>query len=221
MSPLNWDSNFTPQPDSLFGRLIAAADVEDALQVSLEQTIEDYLCEVERQHGIEVGTLERPRSWVVSADVEKFVEDQLPAVIIASPGTDAEPPIADGQGRYLAKWNLDVAVHIAARAEREALRLARYYALAIRAAALQQASPLFVGVDWLGESYDLLDSSSDRSICNARVRLAVQVAEVVNRNAGPPGYWPESGTGEPESPEWPVAESADVEIVKVPIEGEL
>jgi hypothetical protein len=206
----------TEQAGSLYGQLVAGSDVEDGLVEQLQFWIDDYLNEVERQHDLEVGSIARPRSWVVSAEVEKFPEDQLPAVIVRSPGT-IERPIADGQGRYIATWEIEVAVHIAAAPNRRALRLARLYALAVRGACLQQPAELFHRVDWTAERYAKLDSVDDRTICAAWVALKVQVEEAVNRNAGPiqGGPWPSDGG--PESPEWPAAGDVAVEIIKTPI----
>lgn len=202
---------------SLYGELIAASDVEDSLLAMLGQYIDSYLAEVERQHFIEVGLLPRPRSWVRSGEVERFPEDQLPSVMVASPGlTDA--PVADGQGAYLARWRVLVAVQIVARGNRIALPLARQYALALRAACVQhqQLAGLDVRrIDWVGERYDVLDSVDDRTVCVAQVELAVEVANVTSRNDGP--LEPEVPPG-PDSPSWPIARLAEVEIQKVPLE---
>jgi hypothetical protein len=208
--------SYVEQPLSLYGRLLSASDIEDALLDRLKFWVDDYLNEIERQHGLEVGSLARPRSWVVSSELEKFAEDQLPAVLVASPGT-TEVPFADGHGRFVASWQIEVGVHIAAATNRHALRLARLHALALRAVSLQQVPEIFMRLDWMGERYDTLESVSDRTICTAHVLLEAQLADVTTRNAGPPAEpgWPSDGG--PTSPEWPIAVEHDVELHKDPI----
>jgi phage gp37-like protein len=208
---------------SAFGNLVAASDVEQAALAQLQKWVGDYLAEVERYHALDVGALPRPRSWEVSAFVERFPEDQLPAVVLASPGL-AEVPLADGAGVYTARWQLVVATQVAARGNRLALRLARLYALALRALLLQQQGlePLQVRrIDWMDERYRLLDSIDDRSTCVSEVELAVEVYDATTRNAGPlePLLGPDAAPG-PGSPAWPVAVSADVALSPVPITEE-
>lgn len=211
---------YTPRPSSLYGRLISAVDVEQALKGRLDDRLGDYLAEVERQHGLTVGTLARPRAFVVA---ERFPEDQLPAIIVESPGT-ADLPAADGQGRYAVRFELVLTIAVAASAG--AIELAKLYALALRALAVQQPSPLFMGVDWINERYPRPELVGGRTFYTAEVALEVQVPEVTNRHEGPPDEpgWPDVPPDSPESPEWPVAQSAETELVKVPndepVEGE-
>lgn len=210
-------------PVSVFGTLVAASDVEESVLAQLQTWQRDYLAEVERYHGLTVGTLPLPRSWVISSATERFPEDQLPAVVLASPGL-ADPPLADGSGIYTARWQLTIATQVAARGNRLALRLARLYALAWRALLLQQQDlPLVVArrLDWMDERYRLLDTIDDRSTCVSEVELGVEIFDVTQRHAGPlePLLGPDAAPG-PGSPAWPVAVSADVELINVPIEEE-
>jgi hypothetical protein len=158
---------------SAFGPLVAASDMEDAVLAQLQAWLPDYLAEVERTHGLQVGSLPQPRSWVLSSEVERFPEEQLPAVMLASPGL-TDPPLADGTGVYTARWQLVV-----------------------------------------DERYRLLDSIDDRTTCVAEVEVAVEVAAVLSRQAGPlePLLPPGSSQG-PDSPTWPVALTADVAVTK-------
>jgi hypothetical protein len=205
---------YTPRPSSLYGRLISAADVEQALKRRIDARLGDYLTEVERQHGLTVGTIARPRAFVVA---ERFPEDQLPAIVVESPGT-ADLPAADGQGRYRARFEVVLAIHVAASAG--AIELAKLYALALRALAVQQPSALFMGVDWISERYPRPDLAGGRTFYTAEVALEVQVDEVTNRHEGPPDEpgWPDVDDGGPESPAWGTSTSADVELVKTPID---
>jgi hypothetical protein len=207
-----------PAP-SAFGTLVAACDVEAALLAQAQAWLPDYLAEVERLHALDVGTLPQPRAWVLSAEVEKMPEDQVPAVIIASPGL-TDPPQANGRGEYVARWRINASVHVIAGTNRTALRLARLYVLALRALVLQQQALPELAVrriDWTNERYDTLDSIDDRTVCTAVLELAVEVADVTSRQAGPLAPLLPPGNLAPESPVWPTADVADVAITKEPL----
>lgn len=205
---------------SAFGPLVSAVQVEDHIEAVLERWLPSYLYELERTNGITVGTLPAIRSVVRSSELEKFPEDQTPALMIGSPGL-TDPPVADGGGYYTATWQITVGVQIVAGPNRRALELARLYALAVRAAVLQQqqdpgltAPVQMVRVDWRDERYDLLDSIDDRSVCVGRVELAVTVAEVLQTGLGPldPLIPPQPPL--PTSPAWPTAETVITSIDK-------
>lgn len=211
-----------PAEQSAFGTLIAACDVEAALLAQTRTWMRTYLAEIDRQHGQPVGTLPVPRAYVISGAHEKMPEDQTPAVMIVSPGM-TDPPVADGQGRYTARWGVDVAVLTSARGNEHALRLARLEVLALRALLIQQQTlpdeRLSVRrIEFIGEHYNELDSIDDRTICLASVSLAVEIGDVTTRHAGPlaPLLPPEPDPG-PDSPAWPIAETADVNVTKQPV----
>lgn len=210
-------------PFAVFGRIVTAYDVEAAIVQTGQRWLNDYLAEIERHHGYaDVLAIPRPRSWIVSAETEKMPEDQLPSIMVASPGLGADDePHADGQGYYRAAWRIDVSAMIDARGNRNALRVARFYAGALRALYVQQqwddiANPLdIVRVDWMDERYSLLDSIDDRTVCVGTVELRVEVANVVQRGNGPrtPSTDPP-----PVSPEWPAATTYALTVTKYPPE---
>jgi len=207
--------------NTAFEPLVAASDVEDAVIALLQNWLPTYVWEIERQHGQTPGQLAAPRSYLISSEAEKMPEDQLPAIIVASPGT-TDPPLADGDGVYTARWGIAASVMIAARGNRLALRLARLYAAAIRGALIQQQQLDGLAlrrVDWLGERYDRLESIDDRTICIGSVDLAAEVDDVLTRHAGPlePLMPPEPAPGLG-SPQWPTVQTTDTQIVKQPLE---
>lgn len=210
--------------DSLFGRLVGANHVEDAALGVLREWLPTYIYEVERQSGLAPGNIALPRSWRISSEVEKMPEDQTPAVVLSSPGISTLP-LTNGARQYQAQYVLEAAGVISARGGMEeagtprALRLARLYALALRACLVQQAdddSYLFRR-DWIGEEYDVLPSIDDRTICVAKVRFSIEVPDVLTSDAGPIDPMAPEGTPLAESPEWPLAVESDVDVIKVPI----
>jgi hypothetical protein len=207
----------------VFGRLVAACDVEEATLGQLQKWLADYLAEVERYHGYAVGSLPYPRSWVISSEVERMPEDQLPAVILASPGlfTGAGVPQADGRGVYTARWQLVASTQVSARGNGLALRLARLYALAVRGALLQQQRLEGLEVrriDWLDERYRLLGSIDDRTTCISEVEVSAEVGDVLSRGHGPLAPLLGPGNLGPDSPTWPTAQTAEVAVTKTPEE---
>jgi hypothetical protein len=194
----------------LHGMARAAHNLEDVLGRQSRRVAEQI---AGVPHGA-VGTLARPRAFVVA---ERFPEDQLPAIVVESPGT-ADLPAADGQGRYAVRFELVLTIAVATSTG--AIELAKLYALALRALAVQQPSALFMGVDWINERYPRPELVGGRTFYTAEVTLEVQVPDVTNRHEGPPDEpdWPDIDDGGPNSPTWGVAQSVDAELEKVPID---
>lgn len=215
---------------TIYGRLIGANHVEDAAAAVLRKWFVTYLHEVERQSGIAAGTIATPRSLRISGGVEKMPEDQTPTIGVASPGISDAAPLPNGSRQYQAQFLLDLFGVVSAKGTEEgnsprALRIARLYALALRACIGQQADPdgTLYRRDWIAEDYDVLDSIDDRTICVCKVRYAIEVPNVLTLDAGPiypTGPDPETDPL-PISPEWPIAETADIEVVKVPLDSEV
>ena len=226
-----WEEHrFDPDPRSAFGPIISAFEVENALAECVRVWLRDYLAEIERQRRLPVGRLPAFRSIVASAQPEKWPEDQLPALLIASPGLDTGGQCGrlevHGDGGYVVRWRVDCVSEISARGNRQAIYLARLYTAAVRGLIVQQAlrapyPPEGLGlrlrrVDWTGERYDLRDWTVDRTRCAGTVSFVVDVAEVLSRALGPrvPAY-PPTGGGEP-PPEMlmPEVDRAVVDVTK-------
>lgn len=215
---------------TLYGRLVGAHHVEDAAIGVLRKWFPTYLHEVERQSGIPAGTIQTPKSIRISAEVEKMPEDQTPTLVVASPGISAGGPVTDGSRRYTCQFILEIASVISARGGMEetgtprALRLARIYALAARACIGQQSDDegFLYRRDWLAETYNVLDSIDDRTICVSTVRYSIEVPDVMTVDQGPSLLGPDPEPDPlPVSPDWPYATDADIEVVKVPLDSEV
>jgi hypothetical protein len=222
--------SFAPDPASVFGPIVSAFEVEHALAACARVWIRDYLAEMERQRLTPVEGMPPFRSIVAAAAPEKWPEDQLPALLIASPGlaeTGARRGLeVHGDGGYVARWRVDCASEVSARGNRQAIRLARLYAAAVRALIVQQTLrvsrfvdaplPSLRRIDWTGERYDLRDWTIDRTRCAGVVSFVVEVADVMTRGLGPrePMY-PPTGPGEPPEPMlMPDVERARVDVSK-------
>lgn len=230
--PVYEPQRFKPDPRSVFGPIVSAFEIEDALVGCVRKWIRDYLAEVQRQRHLEPDGLPEFRSIVAAGDISKFPEDQLPSLMIASPGLDTTGSRgrleAHGDGGYVARWRVECNSEISARGNRQALRLARLYTAAVRTLLVQQALDRddaddaleLRRVEWTGERYDLRDSTTDRTRAAGTTILAVEVAEVTNRQMGPlEPLYPPTGPGEPPDEMLrPIAETKHVTVTKRPQE---
>jgi hypothetical protein len=169
---------------------------------------------MERQSGRAPASLPRVRGWATAADFETWPEDQVPRVLLVSPGLLA-PPIADGHGTYRATWSLGLGVVVSAATMDETMVLAKLYTAALRVCLLQHQSleGFAAGVEWLDENYDDLPSIDSRSLGAGQAIFAVTVDDVSRRWGGPPT------PNEPPSPDTaPLPTDPDVTTVLIDVE---
>jgi hypothetical protein len=205
---------------NIFGRIVTGADVEAWVVETLRKWSSTYLAEVERQHGLAGGTLQRVRSWVRAPTFDKWPEDQLPAVLVISTGTIGEP-LKDGRGRYRARWAVAVGTVCSARTRDLSHDQAELYAAAHRALLLQRPSleGRANGVDWATEDYTDLPFDDTRSLGAGRDVFAVEVDDVVSTKAGPVTPADPAPVETDPYPPWPLVETHDEVIEAEPIGG--
>lgn len=97
---------------SIFGAFVAGWQVEQAMKAHLREWMPDYLPHYYRQAqellGRSLPPFPEPRSYTtVPRDPERWKEDQLPAILVVSPGL-AERPRQDGGGNYRGIYELSV-----------------------------------------------------------------------------------------------------------------
>ena len=203
------------------GPVITGADVEAGVYRCLRSWLPLYLRHVEELKGEPEDTLGPVRGWHTAGELDKWPEDQLPAVIIVSPGLREEPD-KDGSGFYRARWLVAVALLVSARTEARTRQLCHLYAAAIRSCVLQtlvlQDEP--EAVYWRDESYDDLEPEAARSLSLAQLFFDVDVSDVAVDALGR-GYGPIGPDPDPDYPPWPDVVDADLDVVKVPIDEEL
>jgi hypothetical protein len=193
------------------GDIMTGRDVELAMLTFLRRWGGTYLAECERQRGYGPGALPRVRAYTTAADFEKWPEDQLPCLLLVSPGL-AEAPLADGAGSYRVKFSVGLAVIVSAATMDETAALSKLYVAAMRAAILQHQSleGFASGVEWLDETYDDLPSVDTRSLGAGQCIFAVEVSGFARRWNGP--KTPE----EPPSPDYmPLPEDPYAERVRI------
>ena len=208
---------FHPHPRTAYGAILSGFEVEHAVATVVRVWCRDYLAEIERQRGLEVGRLPVFRSLVESSSLSRMPEDQLPALLIASSGIEARDRVeVNSEGWYTARFRVDCGAVASARGNRQAVKLARYYTAALRSMVVQQlADPRWSGLEgvrrvvWTGEDYRQLGDISERTQGGGIARFAIEVEQVTNWVMGP-----DEPTEPPEPDLRPIAQSVHVTVEK-------
>ena len=184
---------------SIFGPIIPASALEDAMLSLLQKWLPTYIAATERQNGLTAGQLPLPRSWNVVNDPDNWPENQLPSVLIVSSGSDGEPE-RQGDGMYSMWWSLGIAVMAAANDERHARRNAQFYTAAVYALLTDRGS-----LDGFAAATELSWVRFDAGAMTGRNRTLgvgssqwrVKVENVVQANQGPVAPDPKPDHTEP------------------------
>lgn len=180
----------TEQPDVFFP-IVDGSQLEDAVLQTLQDWFLTYTREFEIQRGIPRDYIPQPRSWVVADNGEREGADQLPSIVVVSPGLTGEP-LMDGEGNFRAAWIIGVGIFVSARTRSDTSQLSRQYAAIVRAILLQKASlDGSVNVSmmrWMDESYDdNFQFTDEQTISFAQITFNIEVYGVVHRFKGPVG----------------------------------
>jgi len=198
-----------------FGPLVTGVDVENAAMALMRRWFSTYLAELERRNNLAVGTLPRPKGWALAPSFDKWPEDQLPGVIVTSPGT-LNPPQMGGDGVYAAWWQIEPGVVVSARTQAESHALAGIYGGALELLFLQRPSLDGFGaggINWLGIRYDNLGYDDTRSLYAARLQFVIEHDEVASADMGP--VTPD----EPSDDAWPPWQevlTVDIDVANYP-----
>jgi hypothetical protein len=213
-------SNLAPFASAI-GPIVTGAEVEQAALDVLRRWSSTYLAHLEVQHGLEPGALPRLRAWTTAPEFEKWPEDQLPAVLLVSPGI-SEEPLPDGAGYYRVRFSLGVAVIVSAASLADTARLAKWYGAVMRTILLQHQSleGFAGGITWVDENYDDVPSEDTRTLGASQSIFAVEVRGFARRWNGPatpfrlPGDDPDGPPSEP-PPLGPMPDDPIIETVEV------
>ena len=205
-----------------YGRIISNRTVERAMKGCLEVWIDPYLGEIERIEGYEPGQIKRPLGIVTSSEFGKWPEDQLPMLLIVSPGLTGAP-VRRSEGKWDATWSVGVSPIVSDVDDEGTRDLAGAYTTAVRAAIMQHQSlkspvepdGFGAGTVWIGETYADIPIGQTRTLGSGVAMFGVQVQTAVIEQAGPRNFETE---GTPEDPgPWPDVQSVEVRTRPVPI----
>lgn len=212
----------------IFYAIRLADDLEDAVLATLEAWWPVYVKELELQSPdapdpkhIDVGDLPAPKSWVKSNQMDRAASDNLPAIVVVSPGMSGRtPPKQEGDGSFRGFFSIGVGVFVSADQRNNTLRLVRLYTAIVRTILLQKQSlgGFADGTTWLDESYDdNFSFTDDQTISAGQVVFEIEVSGVVNRYGGPAVFGGPPPVPDPDTQpgsDWPPVEevNATVEI---------
>lgn len=173
----------------IFGDIIIATQLEEAVVATLEAWFPVYIREIELQLGIPTDALPLPRSFITTDKIERSNTDQLPAVVVVSPGLSGHNrPQQEGDGSFRVPWGISIGVFVSGKDRTSTKNLIRQYVGICRAIMLQKQSlgGFADGTTWLDESYDDNFAFVDQETIGAgSVIFEVWVAGVVTRFGGP------------------------------------
>lgn len=198
-------------PVAEFGPLVVETDVDVKVVGTLALWLPTYLAQAERERGLANRFLARPRreSYANTLDTDEFLDHSLPAVIVTTANTEAEPAV-DGNGVYYADWNVRVSSVVRGRTPAETRAHASIYGGCVRRVLVQQSRlnpdapylPAFAAeVDWQGSTVAQVEDATD-----AGRYLAVCVNDFVVRtdavlSSDGPNIDPDQSPYEPPDPE--------------------
>jgi hypothetical protein len=196
----------------VFQPIITGADVEVAVRDHIRRWARDYLGEIAFRSGRARGALPVFRSYLPALDLDKFTEDQVPACVIASPGTLVQP--VKRRGTYYTTWQVGVGCVVSGQDRDNTFALLPLYAAAVRACMVQHPAlgvDFIDGVTWLGERYDELDTNDLRTLAAGSVTFGIDVPSAVDSRGGPtaPSVVPTGGPPVPAGEQPPPADPGE------------
>jgi hypothetical protein len=209
------------ETDTIFGRVVSGFDVESWVLALLRKWSSTYLAELERQHGYAAGTFPRVRGWAYGPTFDKWPEDQLPGVLVVTPGI-TPPPTRDGDGVYRVRFNVDVGCAVSARTQGDAHEIATLF-VAAHAAIVAQRPSLeghAIASTWLDLRLDPLAYDDTRALYAGFATFAIEVDDVLTTLAGPVQPDPEPDELDP-YPLWPLVETHDEVVDNYPTDQPL
>jgi hypothetical protein len=180
---------------SLFETIKIADALEEAALLTLKTWFPVYIREVELQSQdlpadqlIPLNALPLPRSYLTADKFDREAADQLPTIVVVSPGLSGRRPLQEGDGSFRVWYHLAVGVFVGANTRADTKRLVRVYTAIARTIMLQKQSlgGFADGTTWQDESYDDNFSFTDQQTIGAgQVVFEIEVDDVVNRWGGP------------------------------------
>src|SRR4051812_42423263 len=118
---------------SAFGQIVIATQVEYAVRDILQKYFPTYLREVERIMEWEREPLPTPRNYTNRNSFDALSGEEIPKVVVISPGLYQIPTHPEADGYFKAIWQVGVGVATAAPTEEQADHQAKMYGAAARA----------------------------------------------------------------------------------------
>lgn len=183
-----------PPDVDIFGNIVDADTIEGYVRQTLigpdpadlsKGWLVAHLAHQERRRGLAARALPQPKSWPTVSEFDIEAHEQMPAVVIVSPGTIGEPE--HDRGVYRTVWRIETAVAIAGKDEVQGRMLAALYLAAVKGALIQ--NPTLGGkveqCRWTGpddHAFGTTERGSQRAIYGTA--FAVTVRDAVGTRKG-------------------------------------
>jgi hypothetical protein len=202
----------------IFGRILSAAQIEDAVLAVMEAWFPTYLAEMERQEGMRVGTLVPPDNYINRNSFETLEGEKMPKVVVMAEGLTGTPSTS-GMHIYKATWNVGVGIATAAKTEEVCNRMVKAYGAAVRALVLNKMGTQNIigvaNVNWTQERYPSITIPSPIQLFKAaNISFAIDVEDVAHKYGGP--ATPSRAVPAP----WTDVQTVDTELDIVPEDTE-
>ena len=139
------------------------------------------------------------RSTVNENDMDRWRQDQLPSLIVMSPGlADTPRPLARSTNEFLVRWAVAVGMVVSAASEEATRTLSQAYAACIRTCLMHNRGldGTARSVDWMDERYDAMEPDDGSQLSLAAGQATFQVEMHVKMGFAPPGVTiPVTSTG--------------------------
>lgn len=170
---------------SRFGLNFNANDLADACQLTIEEFLEDYLAEYERQNGLDPKTIPPFKTYSQVNEFRNWASDETPVCVIVSPGMNGKAS-KKGDGTYTGQFVLGVAAIVQSRNRDATNKLSRAYGAILRQLLVQQPGmqDLASGNTWEDEKYNDVPESEDRAQASSQVLFTVEIPGIVDSRKG-------------------------------------
>ena len=205
-----------PVESAIFGPLLSASEIEDAVEKSLRFWFPTYLAEMERRLRLRKGMMPTPQNYTNRNSFDAIEGEKTPKIVVIAPGLETAP--MKNATSYRATWRVGVGIATGAKDERTCNMLIKGYAAATRAILIHKPGtvrenglPYLEEIVWLEEMYDDLAeiANQHRLYKAATLWFSVDVNAVTGRRIGPIG---------PDEPDMSPVDYGDVEEVFIDLE---
>ena len=172
----------------VFGRMLSASQIEEAVVAAMKKWYPTYLREQENQMELPEFTLPIPQNYSDRNKFDMEAPEELPKIVVIAPGTVGAPRKGGG-GIYSAVWRLGVGIAIGADNEVDANRLVKAFGAATRGLMMQSSElgPLgAIDIEWTDELYeDLPVPNAVQLVKAASLYFNIDFHDVITRGHGP------------------------------------
>lgn len=171
----------------VFKDIVSSDEIDVQIATVLNDWMDTYLAEIERQRGFPAGDIPSIRSYVTIQDFRHDPENQVPAIVIVNAGTTGRPT-KSGEGWYKATFTVGISAITSAIDQAASREMSKLYSAAVRAIMLQKKAGgnLISDVQWLGEANDTIDRDAGDMLAASTNTFDLVVDGLVKeRGAGP------------------------------------